>query len=340
MKPENYIALLLEKTECLMVPGLGGFLRIQVPARISEDGKQIEPPSEMLAFNAGLSANDGLLANSMAASENTSYREAMYEINHWVGNIHRTLSTGGAYTLEGLGRFERGPAGPVQFIAAATPLSTSAFYGLTTTNLVPLPKQSSLQEAVEPVSLPVANRPFWGRVRWAAILAPFVALAIWGSIHRQSIGNFVNNTSGFDVWMQATSDKQALVPTPTQTKSAPVMSPLAAIESKADAPMDVAVTDSPAPAAEPKTVAIPAKGPFHVVGGAFRNVSNAQSFIHYLNRQGYSAKVVDTTAKGLYVVSMKQCISYIEAEKSLQIIRQVGYENAWVFNSASGHPSK
>ena len=80
----RHIADLLYHHECVIVPGLGGFIKANIPARIIHTSHEFFPPSGTLAFNSGLAANDGLLANHIASVQNTSYREALYEIKKWV----------------------------------------------------------------------------------------------------------------------------------------------------------------------------------------------------------------------------------------------------------------
>ena len=51
----RHIEYLLTEHDCVLVPGLGGFVLQYVPARFSEDRKSIQPPGKQITFNSSLS---------------------------------------------------------------------------------------------------------------------------------------------------------------------------------------------------------------------------------------------------------------------------------------------
>ena len=113
----RHLADLLYHNECVIVPGLGGFIKAYNPARIIHTTHHFFPPSGSIAFNAGLSANDGLLGNYIATAENTTYREALYSISSWVEqcqirpacarNFKMGRSTCSFHWLRSLGHLQR-----------------------------------------------------------------------------------------------------------------------------------------------------------------------------------------------------------------------------------------
>ena len=60
---DNYICELLYDHDCVIIPGLGGFIANFEPARIIRKQHTIMPPSKKIAFNGKLKNNDGLLAD-------------------------------------------------------------------------------------------------------------------------------------------------------------------------------------------------------------------------------------------------------------------------------------
>ena len=60
----RHIEALLLTHDCVIVPGLGGFVTQYVPAYYVEEENLFIPPHRTIAFNAGLSLNDGLLVES------------------------------------------------------------------------------------------------------------------------------------------------------------------------------------------------------------------------------------------------------------------------------------
>ncbi|MEA4974909.1 MAG: hypothetical protein VB046_04160 [Paludibacter sp.] len=68
------IEKLLATNDHAVVPGLGGFVVQQQPARIS--GKYIVAPRATISFNPLISQNDGMLAIEISRQKGISYREA------------------------------------------------------------------------------------------------------------------------------------------------------------------------------------------------------------------------------------------------------------------------
>ena len=48
----RHIEYLLTEHDCVLVPGLGGFVLQYVPARFSEGRKSIQPPGKQITFNS------------------------------------------------------------------------------------------------------------------------------------------------------------------------------------------------------------------------------------------------------------------------------------------------
>ena len=72
----KYIGDLLFDYECVVIPGLGGFIINDKPSQISYDTHYFKPPVREVMFNPYLRTNDGLLLNYIAAQENLTYQEA------------------------------------------------------------------------------------------------------------------------------------------------------------------------------------------------------------------------------------------------------------------------
>ena len=63
--------------DCVMLPGLGGFVCNPRSAWYDEAKRQIVPPSRDVLFNPRLTTNDGLVANELMAKHGITYREAL-----------------------------------------------------------------------------------------------------------------------------------------------------------------------------------------------------------------------------------------------------------------------
>ena len=94
MKIARYIGDLLYDYECIVIPGLGGFLTNDKPASIQPNTHHFRPPYKQVMFNAYLKTNDGLLVNYIAREENISYQEAKAQVDKFVYLCDNALKSG------------------------------------------------------------------------------------------------------------------------------------------------------------------------------------------------------------------------------------------------------
>ncbi|GMT45728.1 MAG: hypothetical protein IEMM0006_1560 [bacterium] len=94
MKIARYIGDLLYDYECVVIPGLGGFLTNDKPASIQPNTHHFRPPYKQVMFNAYLKTNDGLLVNYIAREENISYQEAKAQVDKFVYLCDNALKSG------------------------------------------------------------------------------------------------------------------------------------------------------------------------------------------------------------------------------------------------------
>jgi hypothetical protein len=83
----KYIAELLYDHDCVVVPGLGGFVTNYSPAKIHPVLHTFSPPRKAILFNARLRSNDGVLAHYIAEKEKISYDQALFNIKQFAENI-------------------------------------------------------------------------------------------------------------------------------------------------------------------------------------------------------------------------------------------------------------
>ncbi len=94
MKIARYIGDLLYDYECVVIPGLGGFITSETPATINQVTHYFKPPFKKIFFNSQLRANDGLLVNYVAKEQGMTYKEAKAEIDKFVFLCHEALKNG------------------------------------------------------------------------------------------------------------------------------------------------------------------------------------------------------------------------------------------------------
>lgn len=101
----SHIEYLLDRHECVIIPGVGAFISSYRPASIDATGLIIMPPRYELSFNAELRHDDGLLASSYSRALSVSYTAACSLISRDVELLKSSLADAGEVTLGRLGRF-------------------------------------------------------------------------------------------------------------------------------------------------------------------------------------------------------------------------------------------
>jgi hypothetical protein len=102
----SYIAYLLTKHECVIVPGLGAFVVSGPDGRGSNDTSLLSPPAKFLGFNSDIRHNDGLLANAIVKGETITYREACSQIARYVDWIAASVKNQAPVHIAWVGRLE------------------------------------------------------------------------------------------------------------------------------------------------------------------------------------------------------------------------------------------
>lgn len=110
----SYIRDLLVLHDCVIVPGLGGFVADYESASQSEKG-YFSPPRKRVAFNPQLKTNDGLLANTIAEIEKIPYDKAMEKISSFVTMLNKELKAKGIYDIAPVGIFKKESTGTITF---------------------------------------------------------------------------------------------------------------------------------------------------------------------------------------------------------------------------------
>lgn len=94
MKIAKYIGDLIYDYECVVIPGLGGFISSNQSAKINKITHQFKPPVKDIHFNIHLKANDGLLVNYVARNEVISYKKAKQSVDRFVLLCNNALQDG------------------------------------------------------------------------------------------------------------------------------------------------------------------------------------------------------------------------------------------------------
>ena len=103
MKISNHIFNLLNEHDCVIIPNFGAFILRNVSAKISKDQTKIHPPNKEISLNINLKKNDGLLINTIASIENTSFIKAEKKVSNWVKRNLKKLKNNSFIEIENIG---------------------------------------------------------------------------------------------------------------------------------------------------------------------------------------------------------------------------------------------
>ena len=126
----QHIEALLLENDCVIVPGLGGFVAHYTSATRIEEENLFLPPTRIIGFNPQLKMNDGVLVQSYMAVYNTSFADATRMIERKVEGIFATLHEEGKVGLSNVGELRYSIHGTYEFIPYDDKITSPYLYGL------------------------------------------------------------------------------------------------------------------------------------------------------------------------------------------------------------------
>lgn len=355
----QHIEVLLLENDCVIVPGLGGFVAHYTPAmRVAEENIFL-PPTRLIGFNPQLKMNDGLLVQSYMAVYGTSFSDATKIIDKTVKELLVLLHENGKFDLTNVGELRYSIHNTYDFIPYDNKITTPYLYGFDSFEMQELSRlQKTNVEKTIPF-VPAVNeeekkRNFEFKIKRsylsnAAAMIAVIALFFF-------LSTPVENTEVMEVnYAQLLPndlfekiEKQSLVITPiivhqqTSKKKADASQTKAAYspEKKNVAPVavkEVKVRQQPvnvAPESQTEVLAVQsvqtAKMPYHIIIASVATEKDAEIMAKQLIDKGFSdAKAI--IGEGKMRVSIQSCSTQEDAYRALGKIRQnETFQNAWV----------
>lgn len=342
MNMDAFISELLHQHECVIVPGLGGFLTNYLPARIHPALHVFMPPSKYIVFNASLSHNDGILAKHLSAAKNISYSESLEQITLWLSGHQSQLKNGQNWTLENIGILSLDREGNLQFDPAKKVNYLAESYGLSSFVSPPV-KRTKVVPEIAFVQREHKMHNFSRGLKWAAVVLPLAGFAFWGSLHTQDINHIYASYANIMPWDNAgsnirpavyTINSAGMLFTEYQTIYASVIADRSGMSTarKNETALAVARPEiSDKPAAETALYTrTNLSSRYYIVGGAFKLLGNAGKYVEELKGKGYPASIVYKNRRGLYIVGIKDFTDKKTAMAQLSDIRSTENPVAWL----------
>ncbi len=121
---------LMPEHDCIVVPGLGGFVQNETEAKIIHEKETFYPRRKEISFNPRLNFNDGILVQSYQESYDLSFEDATYRVKKDVAELKEKLEEGKFIRLGRIGSVHKSEDGKIQFHPDYRNLFYPESYGL------------------------------------------------------------------------------------------------------------------------------------------------------------------------------------------------------------------
>lgn len=126
----EHIEYLVTLHDCVVVPGWGAFIANYSASSYDAEAGMMSRPRRSIGFNASVSHNDGLLAQSLVRREGINYNEAMKFIADSVTTFRQQLAMDCEVSMGRLGYFRRNEGRFIEFVPFYHSDGTDQFFGL------------------------------------------------------------------------------------------------------------------------------------------------------------------------------------------------------------------
>ena len=352
MKLDQYISELLFKYDCVIVPGLGGFVANYKSATIQPIQNTFSPPSKSISFNKNLNNNDGLLANLIVQRETIAFDVATKNIEEAVLIIQQELKLNKKILLKDVGSLFLDKENRMQFDPANTVNYLLGSYGLSVFQKQPI-KRATIEEKItkefkdRTAPLTIEKGTKKKNTKWiaaAVIGIPLAFLAGWMPNNVDLSGDF--NYANLNPF---TPDEKAVyAPTKSdvifnEIKENTIKEQIGLANESAYfleinlgeglSPVIVQLKEKPVAEAVSTYVATSKKDlGYHIIGGCFSSKSNARKMVRKLKREGFNASIIGKR-KNLWTVSYSSFSSRKEAIEALADAKSHNTK-AWILNQS------
>jgi hypothetical protein len=332
MRPvSEHIKLLLFEHECVIVPGLGGFIKNRPASSYNRDTHEFRPLTQLPFFNRQLRNNDGLLASSLAEKEHLSYSQALKEIESFVNFVTSELKSHRVMQLKGLGRLSMNENDQLAFLPDDLANLCVDSFGLPVIQPQPVRKVHAGTEMRKSIR-PERKK---GRKFVPALVCLLIAVAgCWTFFYNDNelpkqlgiLNPFGIDSSGdesAEEKREGKEEKPEIAPVVQEnTKQEPIESEVAVVEEPEE------ILRPEATYGQEKEQA--SDSVFYIVLGVFSKEKNAVSFEYRLKEKGFSALSYKSEESPLIRVCAEQHSKRFEAEERLAYLYKKESPGAWI----------
>lgn len=325
MQFENLIKDLLYSNDCVVLPGLGGFIAKYKGATLNTSLHTIYPPQKTIGFNPQIKENDGLLVSALCALNNCSYSEGKAELDAWVKEQSNTLLRGEKLSWKGIGILFQDRLGKIQFIPDSKGNFSVEAFGLEKIILIPVEREIQEPAAAE-VSVLEKRAAQGSKWIWkaAAVLAlPILGVGIFALSHK------IESTDWQYASFKLLGTKSRIATyTPQTSRSIPTYT----VEEKSEnvsTPLVIESENATPEKTEESEVITTSSKKYEIIVGAFSMPDNAKRLVRELKKKGFNASL--SSKKGnLQLVSSGSANNYEEALRELDQAKTEISSSSWL----------
>jgi cell division septation protein DedD len=326
MQFENLIKDLLYTNDCVVLPGLGGFIAKYKGASLNSNLHTIYPPQKSIGFNPQIKENDGLLVSALCALNNYSFSEGKLALDLWVREQKSALLRGEKLSWKGVGILFQDRLGKIQFIPDSKGNFSIEAFGLEKIILVPVERivEEPLLEEVSVLEKRAAQGSNWIWKAAAVLALPILGVGIFALSHK------IESTDWQYASFKLFGTKSRIAEfTPATNRVIPTYSVPDEI-----VPVENTVTIEPAVIQTEKTTVAEISKPvkpakYEIIVGAFSVSENANRLVAELKKKGFNASL--SSKKGnLQMVSAASDSNYASIIQALDKIKSEINSSAWL----------
>jgi len=355
----KYISELLYNNECVIIPGLGGFISNKQSSKIIIGKNLFLPPSKKILFNSQLSNNDGILANYIAKKENISFKEANIIISQFVSRCNTAFEQKQKIRFPEIGILYKDENNIILFEQDNNYNYLSDSFGLTPFNSPMIKRKSSFERIDKKIkTTPIKQkRRLLNKLKWAAVIVPIMAIGTWTVFNIDYIENKYTKYAVYfapitgdtvaksrtltteEIKKELIKKKQQLSKYNVNTTSILGTSSRTVIDAAAE---EKSIT-TPVKTEE-KIVEVPiiknkiekttpinnSDNSYYIITGSFKAMKNANKHINELKQLGFKPKLLNKNKYGFYRVSAISSTSRKKALQNLSLIRDEDFPKAWL----------
>ncbi len=302
MNLELSLSQLLFRYQCVTVPGFGAFLTETISAQWEESTNSFYPPSKIVSFNSYIKTNDGLLATHIAQSSKISYDSAVQLIEIEVFSWKNKLQNNETLTLKTIGDLVINQEHNLVFTPSQKVNYNTQSFGLTSF-VSPVVKRTVFSPEPEETAkvIEFSSKKSNALLKYAAvfILTTGTILPIGYTLYQDKI-------------------------------KADTLVVEQAVQRKIERKIQQATFEISNPIPDVTIVVPNEKKYYHIVAGAFKEVSNAENAVKELVEKGFEARKIEPNKHGLIPVLYGSFATYQEAKKALTTIQKTENADAWL----------